>query len=204
MMQDVLIIRQTPNRDNMAEQSSSSKLILIRQLFTTQSSQLIGSADRENKPRKSVKTLADQEIGKTDNDEVEKQPFKCFLHSLQKVRPHCFRLLVDQKEGEQSMIRAEYQTIRLEPFSRRQPNQCCGLQIRRNLIPRGLDDRRSPLQCARRTNVATALRCHIPCNPKHRMVFKLFDRNERHNPTRQRVGVCNHRNRRGSNSIIKW
>ena len=40
--------------------------------------------------------------------EIEEQSIKCFFHTLQKDWSRDFRLLVDQEEGEWSMIRAEY------------------------------------------------------------------------------------------------
>ena len=49
----------------------------------------------------------------------------------------------------------ELRTIRLESLFRWQRNQCSELPIRRSPISRGLDDRRSTLERARRTNVAT-------------------------------------------------
>ena len=116
--------------------------------------------------------------------EIEEQSIKCFFHTLQKDWSRDFRLLVNQEEGERSTIRAEYGTIQLEPFSRGQPNQHCRFPIQRNPLTRRLNYRRSPLECARRTYMVTGLRCHISRNPEHRVVFKLFASNKRHNPTR--------------------
>ena len=71
------------------------------------------------------------------------------------------------------------------------------------LSTRRLDDRRSPLQCARRTYMVDGFRCHIWRNPEHRMVFELFGWNERQNPIRQRTGVKNRRDGRRPHPIIK-
>ena len=57
------------------------------------------------------------------------------------------------------------------------------------ILTRGLDNRRSPLQCTRRTFIVVGFWCHISRNPEHRMVFELFGRNKRHNPTRQWAGM---------------
>ena len=127
---------------------------------TTRQSRWIGPTIRESKPREPAVTRVDRDIGKINN-------------GLQKDRSRDFRLLVDQEEGERSMIRVEHKMIRLEPFSQRQSNQRCRHPIRRNPLPRGLHNRRSPLQCARRTYVVARLWRHISRIPKFRVVLEL-------------------------------
>ena len=168
------------------------------------STEVINRSSRlRKKPRDFAETPIDQEIGKTDNDRsramANQMRFALIAERLVTMFPTIARSrgtrMFDDSCGTQD---DPTQTI-----LQKVPNQCCPLQIERNPISRGLDDRRSPLQCAKCTNVATGFRCHIPCDPEHRIVFELFGRRQWHSSKWQWARVHNRRDRRGSHSIAE-
>ena len=121
----------------------------------TRSSRLTDRVERKNKLIELIDAIADRKRGETDNGQSREWADQANSAHTAESWLQCFRVLVNQKEREWSAIQAELRTIQSEPLFSRQPNQRCRHPIRRNSLPRGFNDRRSPLHCTSYTYLVT-------------------------------------------------